>query len=1408
MATLQAARKSLKNLRTSELARFSKSLVAIATLAVVSLVLYGCAHAVTSDSKTPQAPAIAGISPVSGAVGISATISGTNFGATQGSSTVTFNGTAATATSWSTTSITATVPTGATTGNVVVTVGGQVSNGVSFTVTVPAPIITSLNPNSGAVGTSVIITGTNFGASQGSSTVTFNGTAATATTWSTTSITATVPTGATTGNVVVTVGGQVSNGVSFTVTVPAPIITNLSPNSGAVGASVTIVGTNFGASQGSSTVTFNGTAAIATSWSTTSITATVPTGATTGNVVVTVGGQASNGVSFTVTVPAPTITSLNPNSGAVGTSVIIAGTNFGASQGSSTVTFNGTAATATSWSTTSITATVPTGATTGNVVVTVGGQVSNGVSFTVTVPAPIITSLNPNSGAVGTSVIITGTNFGASQGSSTVTFNGTAATATSWSTTSITATVPTGATTGNVVVTVGGQASNGVSFTVTMPAPTITSLNPNSGAVGTSVIITGTNFGASQGSSTVTFNGTAATATSWSTTSITATVPTGATTGNVVITVGGQASNGVSFTVTVPAPTITSLNPNSGAVGTSVIIAGTNFGASQGSSTVTFNGTAATATSWSTTSITATVPTGATTGNVVVTVGGQVSNGVSFTITTSGPTITNLSQTSGAVGAPVTITGTNFGTTQGTSTVAFNGTAAIATSWSATSITATVPTGATTGNVVVTVSGLASNGVSFTVTMPAPTITSLNPNSGAVGTSVIITGTNFGTTQGTSTVKFNGTTAAVTTWSTTSITVTVPTGATSGNVVATVGGQASNAVNFTVSTSQNITVTVSPKRAGLTITQTLSVTPTTNDSAGVNWSATAGSFSAPNSLTGVPVTYTAPSTAGTYTITATSATDNSKSASFLVGVTDLAGVATYHNNLLRDGTNPQEYAISTSSVTSSTFGKLFSCTIDAPAYAQPLWVPNLAIGGGTHNVVFVGTTHDSVYAFDADSSSCTAYWHKQLFNSGETYLNNGDVASGDIEPDIGIIGTPVIDLSTKTLYVVSKSKVSGTSCTPSSSCFQRLHALSLLDGSEKFGGPYSLTSSITVPGTGDGSSNGSVPFDPLHENQRPGLALVNGVVYVAWASHGDNGPYHGWVIGFAANNIGAGPSSVWNSTPNFVSGSPSDGGIWMSGGAPAADSSNDLYFLTGNGSFDANSGGSNYGDSTIRLTASGGLHVKDYFTPGNQGSLNSGDADHGAGGAAVLVDPSSGPVPHLLIGGGKSGTLFMVNRDNMGKYSGGPANPNNVVQSLSVGSGIFATPAFWNNFLYIAGIGGHLNQYAFNTTSGQFALSHSSSHSFAFPGSTPSISSLGTSNGVVWALDNSQYCTEQSPGCGPAVLHAFDATNVSAAELWNSASSGNDPAGDAVKFTVPTVANGKVYVGTRTELTVYGLMPD
>jgi RHS repeat-associated protein len=662
-------------------------------------------------------PSITSLSPPSGAVGASVTITGTNFGSTQGTSAVKFNTTAATAiTSWSATSIVAKVPAGATTGNVVVTVGSIASNGSNFTV-VPAPSITSLSTPSGAVGATVTITGTNFGSTQGSGTVKFNGVAATVTTWGASSIKTTVPTGATTGNVVVHASGVDSNGFAFTV---FPSISSLSSTSGAVGASVTINGLNFGAT---GTVKFNTTTATTvTSWSTTSIVATVPAGASTGNVVVTVGGNASNGSSFTV-VAAPAIASLSTTSGVVGAPVTINGANFGSPQGTGTISFNGTPATVTTWGASAIQTTVPTGATTGNIVVHASGVDSNGSSFTV---FPSISGLSPNSGAVGLSITISGLNFGSPQGSSTVKFNTTAATTiTSWGPSSIVATVPAGATTGNVVVTVGGNASNGSSFTV-IPTPNITSLSSPSGPVGTPITITGTNFGST---GTVTFNGTTASPSNWNGTTIVVPVPAGATSGNVVVTVNGAASNGVAFTV-LPTPTITILSPTSGVAGTSVTISGTNFGVTQGSSTVTFNGALATPASWNAVSIVVPVPGAATTGNVVVTVSGVASSGTSFTVLNT-PVISSLSPTAGQVGTSVTIAGINFGTPQGGSTVSFNGTAATPSSWTATSIVVPVPAGATSGPISATVGSQTANSPFFTVgALPAGW---LDTDVGAVG---------------------------------------------------------------------------------------------------------------------------------------------------------------------------------------------------------------------------------------------------------------------------------------------------------------------------------------------------------------------------------------------------------------------------------------------------------------------------------------------------------------------------------------------------------------------------------------------------------------------------------------------------------------------------------------------------
>jgi hypothetical protein len=620
--------------------------------------------------------------------------------------------------------------------------------------------------------------------------------------------------------------------------------------------------------------------------------------------------------------------------------------------------------------------------------------------------------------------------------------------------------------------------------------------------------------------------------------------------------------------------------------------------------------------------------------------------------------------------------------------------------------------------------------------------------------------------------------------------------------------------------SGSVSVAITPKRGGLTVSQNLNFTASVSNDvggAGVTWSASCsaaacGTF---KNVTATSATFVAGTTTGIVNVTATSAADGSKNASAPIGVTDLAGVFTYHNDLARDGVNAKEYALTTANVASATFGKLFSCAVDGAVYAQPLWVANLTIGGVKHNAVVVVTMHDTVYAFDADASPCQQLWKpKSLLGNGETWVDMNDVSTGDIQPDIGILGTPVIDPATNLLYVIAKSKGSGTNGMPATNCHQRLHAISLLDGSEPVAA-NDLTTAIAVSGTGDGSSGGTVTFNTLRENQRPGLVLANDVVYGAWASHGDVGPYHGWVVGFDKSTLRI--VAVFNANPDG-----SATGIWMSGGAPSVDSSGNMYFLTGNGTFDADSGGHDYGDSTVKLSTSGGLSVAGYFTPADQQNLSAGDSDHGAGGAAILVDqPNGSPHQHLVIGGGKEGNLFLLNRDNLGGY-GGSANPpdSNAVQKFSIGNAIFATAAFWNNSLYIAGVGGPLKAFSFDMTKGQFntaASSQSGTVNFGFPGATPSVSSSGTTNGIVWALNAQAYCTQQAQSCGSAVLYGFDASNLSS-PLWNSGNS----AGNAVKFTVPTVANGKVYVGTRGnnqggdasstsvpgELDVYGLLPN
>jgi Putative Ig domain len=669
-------------------------------------------------------------------------------------------------------------------------------------------------------------------------------------------------------------------------------------------------------------------------------------------------------------------------------------------------------------------------------------------------------------------------------------------------------------------------------------------------------------------------------------------------------------------------------------------------------------------------------------------------------------------------------------------------------------------------------------------------------------------------------LTFNGTTGVISGTPTATATATALTFqvSDSGNPVQTQG----TTLALTISPAGVISVSVSPARAGLAIGQTLTVVATTNDTAGVTWSISpsGGSFNPTSSASGANVTFTAPSSAGIYTVTATSVTNRSESASLTVGVTDLAGVYTYHDDLARNGANTHEFALTPSNVNTSTFGRLFSCTVDGAVYAQPLWAAQLTVNGAKHNVVFVATAHDSLFAFDADASPCATLWQASLIDTshggtgGEGTVPSGPTGfkvgsgGGDITPEVGVIGTPVIDPATNTLYVVSKSmNPAGTTF------YQRLHAIDPTTGDEKTGSPVTIAASF--PGTGAGGT--TVPFSPQLQNQRAGLAFVNGTVYIAWAAHEDNGRFYGWMIGYTYNGSAFTQASVLNVTPNETDGG---GGIWMSGGAPAADSNGNLYVITGNGIFDANSStapNNDHGDSFLQLSSS--LGVLTYFAPSDEETDYTEDEDFGAGGSALVLNLSSGPLQHVVVGGGKDGHLYLLNGDSMGGF--GDANAR---QELMLGSGIFATGAFWNNTLYIGAAGPALSAYSFNTSTdllGTTATS-SSSATFAWPGTTPSVSASGTSsNGIVWALNTHLYCTSQSSGCGPAVLYAFDATNL-ATELWDSSMVAADAAGYAVKFTVPTVANGKVYVGTRGnntggvygsttisgQLNVYGLKPN
>jgi outer membrane protein assembly factor BamB len=500
-------------------------------------------------------------------------------------------------------------------------------------------------------------------------------------------------------------------------------------------------------------------------------------------------------------------------------------------------------------------------------------------------------------------------------------------------------------------------------------------------------------------------------------------------------------------------------------------------------------------------------------------------------------------------------------------------------------------------------------------------------------------------------------------------------------------------------------------------------------------------------------------------------------------------VVTYKNDTARTGQNLTESVLSLTNVNPASFGQLRFLAADGKVDAEPLYLSGLTVHGAMHNVVFVATESDSVYAFDADSGA--VLWQVSALAGGETVNDLPPYGCDQVSPTIGITATPVIDRSAGPngiIYIVAMSKA-----TASSTYHQRLHALDVTTGAEALNGPVDIAASYPVLG-------GTTTFDPAQYEERAALLLSRGVIYTSWTSHCDVAPYSGWIIAYSQSTLAR--TAVFNAAPNGGGAGPA---IWMSGGGPAADSSGNVYLLTANGAFetalDANGfpDQGDYGNSFLKLsTAGGALTVADYFTMYNEVSESSADQDLGSGGILLLPDltDSGGAVRHLAVGAGKDGNLYVVSRDSLGKFSSGG---NNIWQQLSgvLGGGIFSTPAYFNGALYYGPVGAALAAFTVKNAQLSSAPSSTTTNTFTYPGTSPAVSANGTSAAIIWAHENSN----------PAVPHAYDASNLGH-ELYNSsqASGGRDQFGAGNKFITPMIADGKVFVGTQGGVAVFGLL--
>ena len=501
-------------------------------------------------------------------------------------------------------------------------------------------------------------------------------------------------------------------------------------------------------------------------------------------------------------------------------------------------------------------------------------------------------------------------------------------------------------------------------------------------------------------------------------------------------------------------------------------------------------------------------------------------------------------------------------------------------------------------------------------------------------------------------------------------------------------------------------------------------------------------------------------------------------------------IVTYKNDLGRTGQNLTESVLTLSNVNSAGFGLQRFLSADGKVDAEPLYLSGLTIQGAKHNVLFVATENDTLYAFDVDSGA--VLWQVSLLGSGETVNDLPANGCDQVTPTIGITSTPVIDRSAGPnglIFVVAMSKASAAA-----TYYQRLHALDVTTGAEMLNGPVLISGSY--PQQGGGSSS----FDPAQYEERAALLLAGGTIYTSWTSHCDGGTYYGWIIAYSESTLAQ--SAVLNVAANSGGRGPA---IWMSGGGPAADASGNVYLLTANGVFDttldANGfpSGGDYGNSFLKLATTGGtLAVADYFAMSNAVSESDADQDLGSGGILLLPDvtDSGGTVRHLAVGAGKDGNLYVVNRDSMGEFN---ANTNNIWQQLSsvLPGGIWSTPAYFNGTLYYGPQTSPLMAFPLQAAQLAGTPASMSAISFVYPGTAPAVSANGTSNGIVWAHENAN----------PAVLHAYDAGNL-AHELYNSsqAAGGRDQFGAGNKFITPAIADGKVFVGTQSGVAVFGLL--